>query len=288
MRVKEGGAGPPSPWAATAGGFAAAGALLLVWEGAVRVFAVPAWMLPAPSRIRLRPYLARWELILSNALVTATETLLGLAVRRHGRVSFAALLDRRLAARPASRSGRCCRWPQAIPVFAHRAAPFVTWLGFGLAPKIVMAALIIFFPVGQRPSTTACGGPTRTSSISRGSYGAGPLRTLLTIRAPAALPALGSGLRVAAGIAPIGAVRRRMGRQRRGPRAPHAACQRAGADGSRLRLPSWCWRCSRWRSGGLVDIGVSRVLHWAPETLSSRWETPPGPTNPPTDKVRSR
>jgi putative hydroxymethylpyrimidine transport system permease protein len=74
-----------------------------------------------------------------------------------------------------------------------------------MASKIAMAGLIIYFPV----VTNFADGLARTdpdlldvASIS----GASRLQTLHMVRLPAALPALGSGLKVAASVAPIGAV----------------------------------------------------------------------------------
>src|SRR3546814_4139982 len=93
---------------------------------------------------------------------------------------------------------------QAVPVFAL--APLLTlWLGYGLGSKVAMAVLIIYFPVassfldGLRHSEPAL------LEMAR-SFGATPRQTLLRIRLPAALPAFGSGLRLAAVYAPIGAV----------------------------------------------------------------------------------
>src|SRR3546814_5386484 len=80
---------------------------------------------------------------------------------------------------------------QAVPVFAL--APLLTlWLGYGLASKVAMAVLIIYFPVassfldGLRHSAPALLAMAR-------SFGATPGQTLLRIRLPAALPAFGSG-----------------------------------------------------------------------------------------------
>jgi putative hydroxymethylpyrimidine transport system permease protein len=93
---------------------------------------------------------------------------------------------------------------QAIPVFAL-APILVLWLGYGMASKVTMAVLIIYFPVtaalfdGLRRTETAWLDLART-------MGASPARTLWHIRLPAALPAFGSGLRIAAAIAPIAAV----------------------------------------------------------------------------------
>jgi putative hydroxymethylpyrimidine transport system permease protein len=93
---------------------------------------------------------------------------------------------------------------QAVPVFAL-APLLVLWFGFGMASKIVMAVLVIFFPV----TAAFADGLRRTD---RGmldlamTMNASPLAILRHVRLPAALPAFGSGLRVAAAIAPIGAI----------------------------------------------------------------------------------
>jgi putative hydroxymethylpyrimidine transport system permease protein len=74
-----------------------------------------------------------------------------------------------------------------------------------MASKVGMAVLIIYFPV----TAAFFDGLRRTDpgwlELAR-SMNAAPRAVLLQIRVPAALPALGSGLRVAASVAPIGAV----------------------------------------------------------------------------------
>ena len=93
---------------------------------------------------------------------------------------------------------------QAIPVFAL-APVLVLWLGYGMASKVAMASLIIFFPVatsfydGLRRTEPGWLDLARTMNASRWS-------ALRRVRIPAALPSLASGLRVAAAVAPIGAV----------------------------------------------------------------------------------
>jgi len=93
---------------------------------------------------------------------------------------------------------------QAIPVFAL-APILVLWLGYGMASKVAMAVLIIFFPV----ASSFYSGMQRTEpdllELAR-IMGAGPLAVLRTIIIPSALPAFASGLRVATAVAPIGAV----------------------------------------------------------------------------------
>jgi len=93
---------------------------------------------------------------------------------------------------------------QAVPVFA--VAPLlVLWFGYGMSSKIAMATLIIFFPV----AASFFQGMRRTKpdllEMARIMNGR-PLAILRYIVIPSALPAFGSGLRVATAVAPIGAV----------------------------------------------------------------------------------
>jgi putative hydroxymethylpyrimidine transport system permease protein len=93
---------------------------------------------------------------------------------------------------------------QAVPVFAL-APILVLWFGYGMASKIAMAVLIIFFPV----AASFYQGMRRTNpdllQLAR-IMGASRLATLRHIVIPSALPAFGSGLRVATAVAPIGAI----------------------------------------------------------------------------------
>jgi putative hydroxymethylpyrimidine transport system permease protein len=93
---------------------------------------------------------------------------------------------------------------QAIPVFAL-APVLVLWFGYGIAPKVAMATLIIYFPV----TAAFYDGLRRTEpgwiDLAQ-TMGASKAAILRQIRIPAALPAFASGLRVAAAVAPIGAV----------------------------------------------------------------------------------
>ena len=93
---------------------------------------------------------------------------------------------------------------QALPVFAL-APLLVLWLGDGMGSKVAMATLIIYFPVtaafydGLRRTETGWLDLAQTMGASKWAI-------LRQIRLPAALPAFASGLRVAAAVAPIGAV----------------------------------------------------------------------------------
>jgi NitT/TauT family transport system permease protein len=93
---------------------------------------------------------------------------------------------------------------QVIPKIAI-APLFVVWLGFGLAPKIVVAVLIAFFPVVISMVTGLKAVDPEMVELSA-TMGAGPMQTFSKIRFPASLPYLFSGLKVAVTLAVTGAV----------------------------------------------------------------------------------
>ncbi|WP_420405083.1 ABC transporter permease [Nisaea sp.] len=175
--------------------------LLILWQGIVSLSGAPPYILPGPWPVAE----ALWQrsgLILDHAGTTLAEILLGLGL---GTVFGAA------AALVLSWSSRLRPWllpvlviSQAVPVFAL-APVLVLWLGYGMASKVAMAALIIFFPV----TAAMYDGLRRTDPLfidCARTLGAGRLDTLLHVRLPAALPAFASGLRVATAVAPIGAI----------------------------------------------------------------------------------
>ena len=180
--------------------------LLAGWQGLVWLTDVEPFILPGPWLV-LASLAGHLELIGKHAVTTLLEIILGLLF---GSV-FGVLSAVSLSWYPNVR-----RWllpllvvTQAIPVFAL-APVLVLWLGYGLASKVMMASLIIFFPVtaafldGLRRTET--GWLDLAHTMTAANPGAGRWAILRHIRIPAALPALASGLRVAAAVAPIGAV----------------------------------------------------------------------------------
>ena len=185
------------PWAATLTGLG----LLFAWEAGVRLAGTPDYILPAPSRV-LATLWSKGGLILPDALVTFGEMTGGLLIGSALGIASALAMARAPVLERAL--GPLLVVAQSLPVFAI-APLLVVWLGFGLGSKLAMATLIIFFPV----STSFLEGLRRTDAglvdLAR-LHRAGPRDILLLIRLPAALPALGAGLRVAAAAAPIGAI----------------------------------------------------------------------------------
>jgi putative hydroxymethylpyrimidine transport system permease protein len=175
--------------------------LVGIWAAVARYAAIPAYLLPSPESVAT----ALWHnrlVLFQNAGTTLAETLSGLGI---GTV-LGALIALLIVFSPVAE-----RWlmplillSQAVPVFAL-APLLVLWFGFGMASKVVMSVLIIFFPI-----TAAFSGGLRR--VDRGwldlarTMGASPLSMLRHVRLMGALPAFGSGLLVATAIAPIGAV----------------------------------------------------------------------------------
>jgi len=175
--------------------------LLVIWQWLVILTGVPSFILPGPLSV-FWALSEHGSLLLDHALVTLTEMILGLLLG-----SLLGLLS----ALSLSWFKTLRGWllpvlviSQAIPVFAL-APVLMLWFGFGMASKIVMTTLIIYFPV-----TAACYDGLRHTFQGwldlAAIMGAGRRSQLLRIRLPAALPALASGLRVATSVAPIGAV----------------------------------------------------------------------------------
>ena len=174
---------------------------LVLWQAIVWITAAPHFILPSPARVAIAAYNSH-ALIAEHAFVTGTEVVLGLLIGALMGVATAI----HLALSPLARRLvlPILIFTQAVPVFAL--APILTlWLGYGIASKIVMAVLIIYFPVTSSFHDGLMRADSGLLDLAQ-TMGATPARIMRHIRIPAALPALGSGLRLAAVYAPIGAV----------------------------------------------------------------------------------
>ncbi|MDB4170062.1 ABC transporter permease [Planktomarina sp.] len=174
---------------------------LLLWQGIVWLTGVPSFILPSPLRVA-QAALDNRVLIAENALVTATEVILGLIT---GTVLGA------FTAVQFANSDRLHRlvmplliFTQAVPVFAL--APILTlWFGYGIASKVVMAVLIIYFPVTSAFYDGLTQVPADILDMAK-TMGGTKRQIMRRIKIPHALPSLGTGLKLAAVYAPIGAV----------------------------------------------------------------------------------
>jgi putative hydroxymethylpyrimidine transport system permease protein len=175
--------------------------LVAIWQMITRITNAPPYILPGPYQVA-KAALSHSHSLFDHAVTTAAEIVSGFLIGSLLGISSALTMI-------AFRSLK--RWllpvmvmSQAIPVFAL-APLLILWLGYGMSSKIAMAVLIIYFPV-----TAAFYDGLRSTDPEwlelAQVMNARPIAVIKQIRIPAALPALASGLRVAAAVAPIGAV----------------------------------------------------------------------------------
>jgi putative hydroxymethylpyrimidine transport system permease protein len=176
-------------------------ALLGAWELTVRLGAVDALLLPAPTQVLEALWRDR-SLLAEDLAVTAWEVGLGLALA----IGVGAALAVAMHLWPSVRRALhpLVIGSQAVPVPVI--APLIILvLGFGLAPKVLLVALVCFFPVtinvfdGLRDVDPDARKLLRTFDATR-------WQSLRLLEAPSALPAAFTGLKVAAAVAVIGAV----------------------------------------------------------------------------------
>lgn len=175
--------------------------LLIVWQLIIWMCHLPDYFLPSPVQVFL-VLIHQAPVIFTQAETTILETLLGLlyGVLLGG---FAAIIV------TIFKSLRLWVIPilvlsQAIPTFAI-APLLVLWLGYGVASKVATATIMIFFPI----VTSLYDGLQQTPQIwldIAKTMNASRWKMLRYIQLPAAMPSFASGLRIAAAIAPIGAV----------------------------------------------------------------------------------
>jgi putative hydroxymethylpyrimidine transport system permease protein len=157
-------------------------------------------ILPAPHQVAKALYVDR-GLLWSNLLVTGEEVLLGIAVAMVASVALAVLIH-------FSESARRAVYPllissQAIPV--PMIAPLlVLWLGFGLAPKLVVVALVSFFPIVVTTLAGLAAVDPELGKLMR-TFDASRLAIFRHVEAPSALPGLLTGTKIAVVVSVIGA-----------------------------------------------------------------------------------
>ncbi len=171
------------------------------WEAWVRLRHVKTYLVPAPSRVAVRFYDGP-TVFLREGLHTLEAALLGLAVG----AGIAFLLATVMAQ---SRFLERAIFPLAIlvkvtPIVAI--APLLTiWFGFGIMPKVFIAALIVFFPVMVNALVGFRSVNPNALDLMH-SFAANPLEVFLRLRLPSSLPYLFAALKVCVPLSVIGTV----------------------------------------------------------------------------------
>ena len=176
-------------------------AFLGAWELYTRLGGIDALILPAPDQIAS----AAWHdrgLLWDNLLVTGQEIVLGLVLALACGASLAIALH---LWRPVRRA----TYPlligtQAIPIVT--VAPLlVMWFGFGLFPKLVIVALVCFFPIVVTTLDALAAIDPDQHKLMR-TLGASRMQALRWVELPAALPAALSGAKIAVAVGGTAAV----------------------------------------------------------------------------------
>lgn len=177
------------------------GAVLAVWETGVRIAQVPPYLLPAPSLV-FHTLRTGAEQYLSAALITFAQALGGLALGSGAAILLAMLM----AFYPRLEAGvmSVAILIKSMPLAAI--APLLTiWLGFGWQPKVVIAALLVFFPMLVNLATgLGAIEPARLEQMT--AWNANRWQTLIYLRAPHCLPYFFAALKVTTPLALIGSV----------------------------------------------------------------------------------
>jgi NitT/TauT family transport system permease protein len=176
---------------------------LLIWETAVRISGLPAFILPSPMQVWIRfgdvvsdgsllrhTWVTTREVVLGLGLGAGSAVIIGYAVAKSHAIER--FLSPYLVA------------SQAIPVVAL-APLLVLWFGAGLFSKVLICALTVFFPVLVNTIVGVRAVPQELRDLMH-SLRASRTQIIRYLELPAALPILLGGFRIGATLAVIGAV----------------------------------------------------------------------------------
>lgn len=175
--------------------------LFVAWEGWVTFADTPAWMLPPPTAV-LDAFRTDHALLLHHTRVTLVEILLGFGLALMTGLVIGGAINRSVVLERAI-------YPliiasQTIPMVAL-APLMLIWFGYGLFPKVLITALVGFFPIAVN-TVDGLRSTDRELLAMLTSMGAGRWQQFRMARLPSALPLVFSGARVAMTLCVVGAV----------------------------------------------------------------------------------
>jgi NitT/TauT family transport system permease protein len=237
-------------------------AVLVCWEATVQVYAIPRYVLPAPSAI-WQALIADFPSLMQSLWTTLRITLIAFALALAGGVALAVLFSM-------SRTIEMALYPYAVilqvtPVVAI-APLIVIWVGFEQIDLalLILAWIVAFFPI---LSNTTLG----LRSADRGLvdlfrlYGASRWQTLWRLQLPAALPYLLAGMKISGGLALIGTV---VAEFTAGTGTATGLAWRILEAGNRLQIARMFAALGLL---ALLGIAVFFALAWLEHVLLRRW-----------------
>ncbi len=175
-------------------------AALLVWEATVWWFGIPRWLLPAPTQIAAR--FVKMKTLWYHTGLTVMEAASGFAASALVGIALSAgIVHSRVLERGV--------FPyvivsNAIPIIAI--IPLLTiWFGFGFAPKIMIAAIITFFPIVTNTTRGLKSADASVLDFMR-SINATRWQVFSKVQFPTALPYIFAAFRIASSLSLVGAV----------------------------------------------------------------------------------
>jgi len=175
--------------------------IVVLWEAAVHAFAIPVYLVPAPSAVWLETVALGWPVV-NHTLATLNTVMLGFLVSIAISLPLAVALT-------ASRGIASAVYPllvltQSIPKVAL-APILVVVLGTNELPRVVVTFLVAFFPLVLSTAAGLIAVPPELIELGR-SCKASRWQELLRIRLPFAVPFIFSGLKAAIALSVVGAV----------------------------------------------------------------------------------
>ena len=174
--------------------------LLVLWQAAIRLFNVPDYLLPAPTAIVSA--LGDWSILGGATWVTLQEVIYGFAIALVAGVVIAVALH-------ASPLLRRAIYPlligsQTVPIIVIGPI-LVVVLGYNILPKLIIVALICFFPIVVN-TLDGLGSVSEDYILMMRTLDASRLAIFRRVEFPACLPMMFTGIRIAVTYAAIGAV----------------------------------------------------------------------------------
>jgi len=175
--------------------------IVVAWDLTIRIFAIPAYQIPAPADV-VAVLWSDWPELLRQAWPTTYATIYGFLLSAAFGIPVAMLIA-------GSKTVEAYIYPllvfsQSVPKVAI-APLFVVWFGFGIIPKVISAFLLGFFPVVVSAVQGFKSVDPDMVDLARAMQGS-RFHVFRAVNLPHAMPAIFSGLKVSVTLAVVGAV----------------------------------------------------------------------------------